>query len=969
MPSLDSVVSGLKFTSVDTVGKQFRKLDLKVKDVGPAVGLALTRSETRGLRLAHGILASAPTETRGLNECRALINWASATGSRERRLVARAVRVSSDNLVLVHELTRLPRQTARPFFVDYFASGGDMKAVARWLQVSGHVLRTHRVKRGDTMGFIEDAAEWVGDKVESGVDAIAEGAETLVDSVVNAGKSLVDVVTEVVNWSVAQVADLVAALIEAGQSIGQILDAALQQSLESLRKFVKAMVQAGRAIGESLEWAIVNGGGMLLDVVQALREAGTAVGNILAWAAEQALDVATAIVQTLINVGQSVAQIIAAAVTVGTAILQATLRAALSLGQTIADLLVAVVTNPASVFSATVQALLDIGRTVGELFEAAGAAIADGVQRVAQTLVSLGRAALELIDWAIDKAGAVLRDVIGGIIAAGKRVVDLVADVATRGLAMMQKVVAELFALGRTFAGLLHDLVSLAGDALSTFVQAALALGRTVAEFVGHTLTRTYTLAAKLVKAALAAGVAVAELLAEVAGDTYWALRKIVNGVLKALGPVGEILDWVLSQAENATGALWHQALDAIRYAGGKLTSALDWALAKGQQALEAVIRAWESVDEALEDVYTWVKKQAQTVGDAIWETIGSITVKLENSISYVLLYLQKDFVPGIRRFVKGALDAGLAIGEFVAFLAERPLKVCVEIVGALLESGVTLGQLLIETVQHPDQALANLLRAAQAVGKTLKDIYHAAIVESGEQFLKEVTLTLRKLERPVVDMLEAVAEVAAGAVATVITILLGTLASYRPLTAQEKAEAKPIFGDSIDLDKISVSSESLLNKVIFGLQDWASKTQNSRAFTTETLINFDVDDGIERHTLIHELTHVWQALVTGPFYMAEAIHAQNTAAGYNYGYSKAKTPTVTIPTDFAGATKTLRVGEATGEGAQQRLLDEGGNFDAFNREQQAQITMHYFVRRFLLAQSPAVYGLWQPYIDVVRAA
>jgi hypothetical protein len=274
---------------------------------------------------------------------------------------------------------------------------------------------------------------------------------------------------------------------------------------------------------------------------------------------------------------------------------------------------------------------------------------------------------------------------------------------------------------------------------------------------------------------------------------------------------------------------------------------------------------------------------------------------------------------------------------------------------------------LLVETVKHPDQALQNFLKAVEAAGKTMEDIFKAVIIDTGEQFLKRVTLTLKNLGKPIKEMLAAVAEVSFGAVDTVISILLNTLGSYRPLSAQEKAEARQIYANSIDLDKIYVSVESLTNDVIFGLQDWANGTPNSRAFTSNTLINFDVHDGITRHTLIHELCHVWQALVTGPFYMSEAIHAQNWGGGYNYGYDEG-VASVTLVIDYHGKTKKYDQGKETGEGAQTELGTANGNFDAFNREQQAQIIMHYFVRRYLLNQAPADYAPWQPYVNVVQA-
>jgi len=76
---------------------------------------------------------------------------------------------------------------------------------------------------------------------------------------------------------------------------------------------------------------------------------------------------------------------------------------------------------------------------------------------------------------------------------------------------------------------------------------------------------------------------------------------------------------------------------------------------------------------------------------------------------------------------------------------------------------------------------------------------------------------------------------------------------------------------------------------------------------------------------------------------MVEALEAQASGEGYNYGYTDSE----------------------TGEGAQDRLNAAAGNFSAFNREQQAQIIMHYFVRRYEKALD---YTAWQPYANIVHA-
>jgi hypothetical protein len=122
------------------------------------------------------------------------------------------------------------------------------------------------------------------------------------------------------------------------------------------------------------------------------------------------------------------------------------------------------------------------------------------------------------------------------------------------------------------------------------------------------------------------------------------------------------------------------------------------------------------------------------------------------------------------------------------------------------------------------------------------------------------------------------------------------------------------------------------------------------RTFTTMFLMNFPPNKPVELPTLIHELTHVWQGINVGPIYEIEALEAQLSAAGYNYGFTN----------DSAGWTN--------GEGGEAALTTANGNFNAFNREQQAMIIQHYYVRRFG-SNPPLEYTEWQPYANLVYAA
>ena len=124
-------------------------------------------------------------------------------------------------------------------------------------------------------------------------------------------------------------------------------------------------------------------------------------------------------------------------------------------------------------------------------------------------------------------------------------------------------------------------------------------------------------------------------------------------------------------------------------------------------------------------------------------------------------------------------------------------------------------------------------------------------------------------------------------------------------------------------------------------MSDWFR--DEAVAVTTMRIIhlpdNFDTTTRGNRHTLIHELGHVWQGENTGPYYMGHALFSQVTmgASAYNYG----------------GAT------------ALKANHDAGGKLDHFNPEQQAQIMADYF----LLLKDGNPTTDYDPYIAEVQAA
>jgi hypothetical protein len=382
------------------------------------------------------------------------------------------------------------------------------------------------------------------------------------------------------------------------------------------------------------------------------------------------------------------------------------------------------------------------------------------------------------------------------------------------------------------------------------------------------------------------------------------------------------------------------------------------------------MVQLCEDVGSAVTEVIDWAVARG---GDAL-DLLGGMWDRIGNSIVYALNYLETDFIPGIAKFVKGALGAGFELAKLVVWTVGKAFEVTLEVVRGMLEAGVTLVELVVETVKHPDQAMQNLVRAARELGKTLNEVVDA-FKQAGDEFVDELVRTLVAIGENIKDMLLAVLEVAVGLLDTVIFVLMNLLNGFRHLSAAELADVEPVFGDSIDFDHVFIATDSPTNSIFFGIQDFFTGEPDSRAFVTGNLINFDADDGpIERHTLVHEMTHVWQNQNVGPIYMAHAIATHITMGddpSYNYGYDdSAASSSITLPhgrydgTDVVG----LADGPTIGEGGRTVMENaDPDDFMDFPPEQQGQIMMHYFARKVLLSRPQSDYAPWEKFALYVQ--
>lgn len=145
-------------------------------------------------------------------------------------------------------------------------------------------------------------------------------------------------------------------------------------------------------------------------------------------------------------------------------------------------------------------------------------------------------------------------------------------------------------------------------------------------------------------------------------------------------------------------------------------------------------------------------------------------------------------------------------------------------------------------------------------------------------------------------------------------------LTSVYPLTEGEIQVASQIFpADSIRFGAVRIAKGRLLN-----FTSWFHRNRLFVIFRTINLPKYTGDSRPRLDKMIHELTHVYQFEVIGSIYMYQALRAQKEKDGGKYfGY---------------------KYGEDNKEWEQLELdRKDGKKFYNYNREQQAEITRHYY--------------------------
>ncbi len=298
-------------------------------------------------------------------------------------------------------------------------------------------------------------------------------------------------------------------------------------------------------------------------------------------------------------------------------------------------------------------------------------------------------------------------------------------------------------------------------------------------------------------------------------------------------------------------------------------------------------------------------------------EKYGSIIINLIKKFGNTLINLIKDFgkiiIDLVRKYGKAFIDLVLTIGKRFIDLVLKYGKIVLKFVAYL---GIQLWD-KVWGIFH--RVVYWFKKLPGRLGRLMHTLWSGVLslkpwsLSWWESLSKAGTWVnfLEWLGTAVIDLLEV-----AGVGEMYETLMDFAKFNTRSLSGPEIRKATSVFGGSIEYNLVRVDEHALIGP------SWTD-----REYTSFHIINGwgTMDD----HTLIHELAHVWQYDHAGAIYMPQAIHAQNTREGYDYG----------------------------GAAELQKRKDVGQGFLSFNREQQAQIIADLYYLKNGLPPSSQSHG------------
>lgn len=401
-----------------------------------------------------------------------LASWSSKAKPDSRKAVVKSFLANKQAPFLVHQISRMKKAEASDLMKDYFSEGGDIKDIAEWMSMAGHVLKTGALP-DDTDGWFDSFVDAVGGVVDAVVGAI----NTVGDALAAAGKSLVDAIKAVANWTQAKISDFVEGILAAGKKVAEILTEAVKNGIQALNRFIQAVIEAGKKGIDVLIWAV--------DQIEST--------------------------------------------------LKAALTKLEALLQSFTSLLIEIAKLAASKLFAVVKALLSAGKTVLDFVSRLDRILLETARRIVQEIKKVGRTVRELMTAVINKSRYIARIVIDALRSLGTTIFDMLKEVVNRTVAELAPLMGALKDLAIALGVVLTEMAKFAALQVKKLMGALRVIWSNVKDILEAIATKTASVIQTLLTALLGTAIHLTDVLISVLQDVRAALRKgLVQGLIAA---------------------------------------------------------------------------------------------------------------------------------------------------------------------------------------------------------------------------------------------------------------------------------------------------------------------------------------------------------------------------------------------------------------------------------------------------
>lgn len=465
--------------------------------------------------------------------------------------------------------------------------------------------------------------------------------------------------------------------------------------------------------------------------------------------------------------------------------------------------------------------------------------------------------------------------------------------------------------------------------AINTMADAVVAAGKNLANTIAKVASWTQSKISDFVEAVLKTSKRVASILSEAAKKGAAVLNKFIQAVIEAGKRGLEVINWALTKTQNILqialakleklfGSFTSVLRNVAQLASSKFKALVRALLANGKKVLDFINRLDRLAYNIAKKIVEEIRRAGKTVKEIMNTVIGKTRAvarivldalnSLGNNIHSMLKVVANKSVNALKTIIGALKDLGKSLNRVLNHIARFVGNQLRKLMKALRMIWTKVTELLEAIAKKSILIIKNLLTALLGTGLHIRNVLKSIIQNVRAAFRKGLIKGLLEIGKSALTLMKEAAKISLSSVAVLFGILMHVMGKHRGLTKAERKEAKKVFGNSIDLDRVQITNASFA-------ADFVMWVNGGDPFTTMYVITYHSKKQLKMRTIIHELAHIWQAEQSGGVYMIEALHSQFFGKKYNL--------------------------------ANKDLIKANGDINKLEREQQAVLIEEYWMAEF----------------------